>query len=625
MMKFTRICVQRLNLLVLLLSGVSVTCDASNLSGWVLYQIYPRSFMDSDGDGVGDLRGITSKLPYLKETGINATWLSPIFQSPMVDFGYDISDFTTIQPEYGTMEDFEDLLKEAKRLGLKVILDFVPNHTSDNHEWFINSVNRVSGYEDYYVWHDGHVDANGEPQPPNNWVSVFYGSAWTWNEFRRQFYLHQFTREQPDLNFRNPEVVEEMDRILLFWLEKGVDGFRIDAVNHLFEVEDFRDEPLTNTEFDSKSYSYTHHYYTKDLLESYEMIYHWRNLLDDFKEKNGGDDRIMLTEAYANISFTMKWYGSSDGRQHGAHIPFNFLLITDLNGNSTARDFLYAISKWMIYKPLDSTPNWVLGNHDQPRVASRFGRERVDALNTLLLTLPGISVTYNGEEIGMEDNTEISWDDTRDPAACNTNSSLFMKFTRDPERTPFQWSSDVNAGFSSGASTWLPIHPNYRTVNLERQKSSERSHYSVYRALTDLRRHPTMIYGDFTPVAVNDNILAYTRELNDHHLFVVVINLSDQEETVNLARIFHRLPAKLRIVTAASHSHYRSGDTFSSHYANLQPSDCFVATESSEEDRSHPRSAWSECLKEVLQVAILLITIVILNNYLNWHYLPKCL
>ncbi|XP_059617991.1 maltase 2-like isoform X2 [Phlebotomus argentipes] len=545
--------------LVLMLCCVALTC-AADLNGWTLYQIYPRSFMDSDGDGVGDLRGITSKLSYLRDTGINATWLSPIFQSPMVDFGYDISDFMAIQPEYGTMEDFEELLREAKSLGIKVLLDFVPNHTSDNHEWFINSVNRVVGFEDYYVWHDGIVDGDGEPQPPNNWVSVFYGSAWTWNEFRRQFYLHQFTREQPDLNFRNPQVVAEMDRILEFWLQKGVDGFRIDAVNHLFEVEDFRDEPPTGVESDSKSYAFTHHHHTKDLPESYELIYHWRELLDDFKVKNGGDDRLILTEAYANISFTMKWYGSSDGRQRGAHIPFNFLLITDLNGNSTARDFVYAISKWMIYKPLGATPNWVLGNHDQPRVASRFGRERVDAMNTLLLTLPGVSVTYNGEEIGMEDHRGISWEDSRDPAACNVNSSLYMAFTRDPERTPFQWSDAQSGGFSSSASTWLPVHLNYPTVNLERQRRSERSHYAVFRALTDLRRHPAMIYGDFTPVAVNDNVLVYTRALNDHQLFVVAINLSDQEETVNLASIFQRLPEKLRIVVAASHSHYRSGD-----------------------------------------------------------------
>ncbi|XP_055681560.1 maltase 2-like isoform X2 [Lutzomyia longipalpis] len=578
-------CVLRLNSILLLLCGVSsITCGdgASNLNGWVLYQIYPRSFMDTNGDGVGDLRGITAKLPYLSESGINATWLSPIFQSPMVDFGYDISDFTAIHPDYGTMEDFEELLREAKRLHIKVILDFVPNHTSDNHEWFINSVNRVAGFEDYYVWHDGYVDANGEPQPPNNWASVFYGSAWTWNEFRRQFYLHQFTREQPDLNFRNPQVVEEMDRILLFWLEKGVDGFRIDAVNHLFEVDDYRDEPQTGTESDPKSYAFTHHYYTKDLLESYEMVYHWRELMDEFKAKNGGDDKIMLTEAYANISFTMKWYGSSDGTKLGAHIPFNFLLITDLNANSTARDFLYAISKWMIYKPLDAAPNWVLGNHDQSRVASRFGRERVDALNVLLLTLPGISITYNGEEIGMEDNVEISWEESRDPAACNTNSTLYMKFTRDPERTPFQWSDDANAGFSSAPSTWLPVHRDYRSVNLAKQKASERSHYKLYKKLTELRRHPTMINGDFTPMAMNDNVLAYTRELNDHQLFVVVINLSNQEETVNLARIFHRLPPKLRIVAAASHSHYRSGDQLMAvNKLTLSKYDAFVATSSS--------------------------------------------
>ncbi|GAB0089228.1 Maltase A2 [Sergentomyia squamirostris] len=597
-------------------------CAGNNLNGWVLYQIYPRSFMDSNGDGVGDLRGITMKLPYLRDTGINATWLSPIFNSPMVDFGYDISDFTAIQPEYGTMEDFEELIKEAHELGIKVILDFVPNHTSDNHEWFINSVNRVVGFEDYYIWHEGVVDSMGEPQPPNNWVSVFYGSAWTWNEFRRQFYLHQFTKEQPDLNFRNPQVVAEMDRILEFWLQKGVDGFRIDAVNHLFEVEDFRDEPPTGMESDPKSYAYTHHWYTKDLPECYDIIFHWRKLLDDFKERYGGDDRIILTEAYANISFTMKYYGN---RTHpGSHIPFNFLLITDLTANSTAPDLLHTITKWMIYKPLDTAANWVLGNHDQSRVASRFGPNKVDAFNTLLLTLPGVSVTYNGEEIGMEDYREISWEGTKDPAACNTNPTTFMKFSRDPERTPFQWDNEKNAGFSSSPSTWLPVHPNHPTLNLKDQMTAERSHYSLYTTLTGLKRHPTMIYGDFIGFAMNDNVLAYTREHTGHQTFVVVINLSDQEENINLATIFQRLPSKLQVVAAASHSNYRPGDTISSNYVNLQQSDCFVASSVSAEARA-VRETWNipQWLKETLSITTLFITIIFVTHHLNSHYFPR--
>lgn len=256
---------------------VFLICAIGNVGGtitpkdwWqktIFYQIYPRSFMDSDGDGIGDLRGITSKLHHLVDAGIGAAWLSPIFESPMVDFGYDISDFKAIHHEYGTMEDFDELIAEAKALGLKIILDLVPNHSSDWCEWFQRSINRESGYDDYYIWHDGVIDENGERKPPNNWVSVFYGSAWTWNDQRGQYYFHQFTKEQPDLNYRNPAVKQEMTDVIAFWLYKGVDGFRVDAINHMFENEDLLDEPVTGTDPDPNSYGYLQHYHTKDLVK----------------------------------------------------------------------------------------------------------------------------------------------------------------------------------------------------------------------------------------------------------------------------------------------------------------------------------------------------------------------
>lgn len=232
----------------------------------IFYQIYPRSFMDSNNDGIGDIKGITSKLQYLFETGINAIWLSPIFDSPMIDFGYDIRNFTLIHNEYGTMDDFDELIKVAKQLDIKILLDLVPNHTSDQCDWFIQSIKREKFYEDFYVWHDGYLDDNGNHLPPNNWQSVFYGSAWEWNNERNQFYLHQFTKEQPDLNYRNPNVVHTMNDIIKFWLNIGINGFRIDAVNHLFENEHFLNEPETNIDIDPKSYGFTHHYYTKDLV-----------------------------------------------------------------------------------------------------------------------------------------------------------------------------------------------------------------------------------------------------------------------------------------------------------------------------------------------------------------------
>ncbi|XP_053675015.1 maltase 2-like [Anopheles nili] len=541
--------------------------DADWWQRTVFYQIYPRSFMDSDGDGVGDLRGITTRLAHLKDAGIGATWLSPIFRSPMVDFGYDIADYTAIQPEYGTMADFEALVAEATRLGIKIVLDFVPNHTSDQCEWFQRSVAREEPYTEYYVWHDGREDPsnpNGTRLPPNNWQSVFYGSAWTFHPVRGQYYLHQFTAQQPDLNFRNPAVAEEMRTVLRFWLGKGVTGFRIDAVNHLFEVDGFPDEPETGTDRDPLSYGFTHHIYTKDLLEDYDMVYQWRRLLDDWTHEHGGASRIIMTEAYANITFTMRYYRSGEdlSSRPGSHMPFNFLLITDLNRDSTAQDFVFTINKWLTYMPRGATANWVLGNHDQSRVGTRYGAERIDAIHTLLLTLPGIAVTYYGEEIGMLDNPDAISD--QGDAVSGGQSDAFIVFSRDPERTPFQWDATVNAGFSSGPSTWLPVHPNYRELNLAAQKSAERSHFKTYQALVKLRGHETLCKGSIQLVPYSNSIVTYLRELQDSDTFVVVINLAGIDCTVDLVSVFPRLPAELTIASSASGSGYRVGDVVQS-------------------------------------------------------------
>lgn len=549
--------------IILLLEAILFVLGSEGRDWWqdtVFYQIYPRSFMDSDGDGIGDLRGITSKLHHLADAGIGATWLSPIFRSPMVDFGYDIADYMQIQPEYGTMEDFNEMMAEANRLGIKIILDFVPNHSSDQCEWFLKSVARDPEYEDFYVWHDGKENPDGgDPLPPNNWQSVFYGSAWTFHPGRNQFYLHQFTKGQPDLNFRNPLVVQRMKDVMRFWLAKGVVGFRIDAVNHLFEVEDFRDEPETGTDLDPLSYGFTHHYYSRDLPEMYDMVYQWRTLLDDWTRDHGGPTRIMMTEAYANISFTMKYYQSSDGSRQGSHMPFNFLMITDLNNASSAQDFVFTINKWLTYMPRDKQANWVIGNHDQPRVGSRYGTERIDVINTLLMTVPGIAITYYGEEIGMVNYNDISWEDTKDPAAKNTNPKVFMKFTRDPERTPFQWDDSVNAGFSTAENTWLPVNPNYLELNLKKQKEQERSHYKTYQQLVKLRQHQTFRKGSIQLLPYNDRVVTFIRELLNHDTFVIILNLDSQEQLVDLS-VFPRLSEELKVALVSSTSNFRVGD-----------------------------------------------------------------
>ncbi|XP_034475194.1 maltase 2-like isoform X1 [Drosophila innubila] len=525
----------------------------------VFYQIYPRSFKDSNGDGIGDLQGIISKLPYLADTGITATWLSPIFQSPMVDFGYDISDYMAIQTEYGSMSDFEQLVHKASSLGIKIILDFVPNHSSDKHEWFKKSAAREAGYEDFYIWSDGQLDEEGQRQVPNNWQSVFYGSAWEWNEQRQQYYLHQFTKEQPDLNFRNPAVVQAMDDVLLYWLNKGVAGFRIDAVNHLFESESLSDEPLSGKSVDPLSYDYTEHIHTKDLPEVLDMVQHWRQLLDDYTAKHPtGGTRIMMTEAYAGLRELADYYEDANGVR-GSHLPFNFNFISNVNGDSDARDFVYNVEKWLIYMPRGHAANWVMGNHDNPRAATRFGTDSVDAMNMLLMTLPGVAVTYNGEELGMQDNLEITWEETVDPPARNAGELDFKKVSRDPARTPFQWSNSKNAGFSSADKTWLPVNANYPELNLESQQLADRSHYKVYKSLIELRKLPVLRRGRFSIEPLSRAVFAFKRTLKDHNTLVTIINVSDEEQLVNLTDFINR-PQQLIVEVAGVDSTYEPGD-----------------------------------------------------------------
>lgn len=332
------------------------------------YQIYPRSFKDSDGDGIGDLNGITSKLPYLKEIGVKAFWMSPINKSPMVDFGYDISDYREIQPEYGTMQDFENLVKEAHRLDLKVIMDFVPNHSSDKHEWFIKSEAREPGYEDFYVWDDGLPNpAGGRNLPPTNWLQAFRRSAWQWNAKRQQYYLHQFTVEQPDLNYRNPVVVNEMKDVIRFWLDKGVDGFRVDAVPFLFEVVKLQNgtypnEPLSGLTNDQDDFDYLDHIYTQNQPETLDMVYQWRELVDQYKQEKGGETRVLMTEGYTSLEILKEYYVSTTTKQLGSHMPFNFGMIADLNRTSGAYDIAKVIQSWMNIVPQGHAANWVVSD-----------------------------------------------------------------------------------------------------------------------------------------------------------------------------------------------------------------------------------------------------------------------
>ncbi|XP_052867557.1 maltase 2-like [Anopheles cruzii] len=507
--------------------------EMEDLDWWeagVFYQIYPRSFKDSNGDGVGDLVGITEKLDHLAELGVDGVWLSPVFKSPMADFGYDISDFRAVDEIFGTMAHLDAMIAKAKQLGIKVILDFVPNHTSDEHEWFQNSLNNVGEYRNFYVWREPK-----DGSTPNNWQSVFHTPAWTRPTGQQQYYLHQFDKKQPDLNYNNPRVKEEMESMIRFWLDKGVDGFRIDAINHVYEDPQFRDEELIDAEGEL-IWENLDHKYTMNMPDCYNLIYDWRDVFDEYKAKDSMT-RLMMTEAYADLEQTMLWYGS--GNRKGAHIPFNFAMINRLSNDSRAEDFKAIVDEWLDAMPAGQQANWVLGNHDRPRIASRFGRNRAAGFAVLEMTLPGIAVVYYGEEIGMEDNRAITFEETQDPQAANTNPEVYQQFTRDPVRTPFQWDATAYAGFSASSApkTWLPVHPNYAQLNLAAQKTASDSLYKLYRRLIELRKEHTFQHGQFRSQVMLNNVFGFTRTLEDHQSYAVVVNLNDNSVNVDLRQL----------------------------------------------------------------------------------------
>jgi alpha-glucosidase len=474
----------------------------------VIYQIYPRSFMDSDSDGVGDLPGLISKLDYISALGVDALWLSPIFPSPMKDFGYDISDYTDIHPLFGTLRDFDRLLAEAHASDLKLILDFVPNHTSDAHAWFKQSrASRRNPKRDWYLWRDP-APGGG---PPNNWLSCFGGSAWHLDVATGQYYYHAFLPEQPDLNWRNPEVVEAMLGVLRFWLDRGVDGFRVDVLWHLVKDEAFRDNPINPQWRDGMDpYQALIPALTTDLPEVHHIVFKMRRLLDQYS------DRVMIGEIYLPLERLVKYYGENLG---GAQLPFNFQLVST---RWDAHHIASLIAEYEGLLPPGAWPNWVLGNHDQHRIASRVGPAQARVAAMLLLTLRGTPTLYYGDEIGMHD-VPIAAHDVQDPFERNLPG---RGLGRDPERTPMQWSAAPNAGFTSG-KPWLPIAADYRERNVEAQRADSRSMLALYRALIALRRtQPALELGRYEPLKPESAVLAYVRRgREDENSFLVCLNL----------------------------------------------------------------------------------------------------
>ncbi|HEY0068411.1 MAG TPA: alpha-amylase family glycosyl hydrolase [Chloroflexia bacterium] len=480
----------------------------------VIYQVYPRSFMDSNGDGVGDLPGIQSRLDYLEWLGVDAVWLSPIYPSPMADFGYDVADYTGIEPMFGTMADFDRLLADIHRRGLKLVLDLVPNHTSDRHAWFLESrASRDNPKRDWYIWRDP-APGGG---PPNNWLSAFGGSAWQWDEPTRQYYLHSFAVEQPDLNWRNPEVEAAVFEAIRFWLDKGVDGFRVDVIYVMIKDALFRDNPPNPDFVEGQDPSHSQvHLYTNNRPEVHGIIRRMRQLFDEY------DERVIIGEIYLPYPELMRYYGSNLDE---AHLPFNFQLILLPWQADIIRA---AVSTYEALLPELGWPNWVLGNHDQHRIATRVGRAQARVAQMLLLTMRGTPTCYYGDELTMLD-VDIPPEMVQDPQELGKPG---LGLGRDPERSPMQWDSSPNAGFTTG-KPWLPTAPDYTLYNVAAEREDPTSMLMLFRQLLALRRaSPALSVGGYTDVPSDaPDIFSFMREHEGERL-LVVLNFSHE------ARVF---------------------------------------------------------------------------------------
>lgn len=482
----------------------------------IVYQVYPRSFQDSNGDGIGDLNGIRRRLDYLSWLGVDAIWISPIFPSPMADFGYDVADYCGIDPIFGTLEDFDRLIEEAHAKDLKLILDFVPNHTSDRHPWFQESrSSRTNPKRGWYIWRDAKPDG----RPPNNWISNFGGPAWEWDEATGQYYYHAFLKEQPDLNWRNKEVRKAMYDALRFWLRRGVDGFRVDVIWHLIKDAEFRDNPPNPAyQLSQAEINRFLQVYSADQPEVHEVVGEMRSVLEEYAE------RVLIGEIYLPLERLVTYYGKD---LSGAHLPFNFQLIqTAWNAQKIAA----LISEYEAAIPEGGWPNWVLGNHDQPRIGARIGLQQARVAAMLLLTLRGTPTMYYGDELGIG-KVEIPPDAVQDPWEKNEPG---LGLGRDPARTPMHWDGSAHNGFTSG-KPWLPLAPHFRPYHVEALRDDPNSILMLYRRLIQLRRqHLALSVGSYKQVTAEGDVLTYERQHGSER-FLVALNLADKPHTLSLS------------------------------------------------------------------------------------------
>jgi alpha-glucosidase len=530
----------------------------------VIYEIYPRSFQDTNGDGIGDLNGITQRLDYLQSLGVDAIWIAPMYPSPQVDFGYDISNYTAVDPQYGTLADMDHLIAAAKQHHIRVLLDMVLNHTSDKHPWFLDSASsRTNPHADWYIWNDGkpttnphalnaHRGPHGWVVPPNNWSSLFQGSAWEWVPARGQFYYHFFYKQQPDLNWRNPAVEKAMFDAMRFWLDRGVAGFRLDAITTLFEDSTLHDEPLTGR-LDASGFPESNHTLTSGLPEVHEVLRRLRKMTDSYSPDSYPGPRVLVGEIYVpSTDKLLQWYGTASAPE--LQLPMDTLVgfHTEGNGLTDTKNvqlnlphFRQTINE--METALDNhQPLLVFDNHDNTRSWDRFcpaphvpetcGRI-ARLIATILYTTRSAALTYYGAEIGMTTHTPTRKEDVRDPIGI---TGWPKEKGRDGERTPMQWTpTPPVAGFSTNTHTWLPIGADYPTINVQTETGDPDTLLTWTHHLIDLRRsYPALHDGGFVLLdPTNPSVLTYVRTApaeSNARPILISVNFTNQPQTVHL-------------------------------------------------------------------------------------------
>src|SRR5271169_1964633 len=530
--------------------GQSKGADAEGHQWWqhaVFQEIYPRSYMDSNNDGIGDLNGIASKMEYLKWLGVDAIWIAPCFPSPQVDFGYDVSDYENIDPMYGTLADFDRMEKIGKDNGVGIVFDFVVNHTSDKHQWFIeSSSSKTNPYHDWYIW----KDPKGKNQPPNNWTSTFGGSAWQWNPKLNQFYYHYFYPQQPDLNWRNPKVANAMYDSTRFWYKRGVVGFRLDAVDTLFEDPNLTDNPILpgknaygDPNIEDK--------YTHKLPEVHDVMKGLRKAANQY-------NAVLIGETWTDSISELKEYYGTNHDELQMPMGLEFINLKPLSADVFRKHVgaVDASGEWPVY---------VMSNHDRVRAYTRFADGKHDddiakLLAGMYLTLRGTPIMYYGEEIGMQNNDPTRKEDVKDPIG---RLGWPEEKGRDGERTPMQWNDTPNAGFTTGIP-WLPVPMSYQTHNVETEKKEPNSLLNFYKNLLALRHtNKALLDGDYVAVNKDDaNVYSYLRRYKDQAV-LVVLNMSADQQKVNFDLSQQGFDAKqaktLLTTTTASASQPLSG------------------------------------------------------------------